>query len=143
MAGITGIGSGMDIKSMVGAIVSAEQAPKAGQLKKLEAKTTTQLTSLGQLKSAISNFQSALSALNSPSSFLARTVSSSDAKVVTATASQSAVAGSYKIEVEKLASGSKVALAAIPSDANTKLGLGTLTVNVGVMRSIKQAAQLA
>ncbi len=133
MAGITGIGSGMDIKSMVGAIVSAEQAPKAGQLKKLEAKTTTQLTSLGQLKSAISNFQSALSALNSPSSFLARTVSSSDAKVVTATASQSAVAGSYKIEVEKLASGSKVALAAIPSDANTKLGLGTLTVNVGDM----------
>jgi len=131
MAGITGIGSGMNIKSMVEAIVSAEQAPKAGQLKKLEAKTTTQLTSLGQLKSAISNFQSALSALNSPSSFLARTVSSSDTKVVTATASQSAVAGSYKIEVEKLASGSKVALAAVPSDANTKLGLGTLTVNVG------------
>lgn len=131
MAGITGIGSGMDIKSMVEAIVAAERAPKAGQLKKLEAKTTTQLTSLGQLKSAISNFQSALSSLNSPSSFLARSVSSSDSKVLTATASQSAVAGNYKIEVERLASGSKIALAAIPSEKDTKLGTGTLSIKVG------------
>ena len=131
MAGITGIGSGMDIKAMVEAIVTAERAPKAGQLQRLESKTTTQLTSLGQLKSAISTFQTALSELNSPSSFLARSVSSSDSKVATGTASQSAVAGNYKIEVEKLASSSKIALAAIPSDADTKLNTGTLTIKVG------------
>lgn len=130
MAGITGIGSGMDIDSMVKAISSAERAPKESQLKRVEAKTTTQLTSLGQLKGAISNFQSALSTLNSPSSFLARKASSSDAEVVKATASQSAVAGSYKIDVEKLASSSKVALAAITDD-KTKLNAGTLTVKVG------------
>jgi len=131
MAGLTGIGTGMDIDGMVKAIVSAEQAPKEGQLKRLESKTTTQLTSLGQLKSAISTFQSALSALNSPSSFLARGVSSSESKVATATASQSAVAGSYKIEVDKLASASKVALAAIPSDVDTRLSTGTLTIKAG------------
>ena len=116
MAGITGIGSGMDIDSMVKAISSAEKAPKESQLKRVEAKTTTQLTSLGQLKGAISNFQTALSTLNSPSSFLARKATSSDTAVLTATASQSAVAGSYKLEVEKLASNSKVALAAMPAD---------------------------
>lgn len=131
MTGITGIGSGMDIDGMVKAIVGAEQAPKQAQLKRLEAKTTTQLTSLGQLKSAISTFQTALTALNSPSSFLARSVSSSDSKVATSTASQSAVAGSYKIDVEKLASGSKVALAAVPSMADAKLSTGTLTIAVG------------
>ncbi|MDL0440829.1 flagellar filament capping protein FliD [Stutzerimonas frequens] len=129
MAGITGIGSGMDIKGMVEAIVSAEQAPKAGQLTKLESKTTTQLTSLGQLKSAISKFQTALSALNSPSSFLARAANSSDTKVLTVSANQSAQAGSYKINVQQLASGSKVALAAIASDA--KLNTGSVTIKVG------------
>ncbi|MGR6588498.1 flagellar filament capping protein FliD [Stutzerimonas sp. R75] len=131
MAGITGIGSGMDIDSMVKAISSAEKAPKESQLKRVEAKTTTQLTSLGQLKGAISNFQTALSTLNSPSSFLARKATSSDTAVLTATASQSAVAGSYKLEVEKLASNSKVALAAMPADDETKLNAGTLTINVG------------
>lgn len=121
----------MDIDGMVKAIVGAEQAPKQAQLKRLEAKTTTQLTSLGQLKSAISTFQSALSALNSPSSFLARSVSSSDSKVASSTASQSAVAGGYKIDVEKLASGSKVALAAAVDTADAKFSTGTLTIAVG------------
>jgi len=129
MAGITGIGSGMDIKGMVDAIVVAERAPKEGQLAKLESKSTTQLTSLGQLKSAISNFQSALSTLNSPSSFLARTATSSDSKVMTASVSQSAQAGSYKVEVQQLASSSKVALAAI--DGKAKLNTGTLNIKVG------------
>lgn len=131
MAGITGIGSGMKINEMVGAIVAAEQAPKAAQLKKLESKSTTQLTSLGQLKGAISNFQSTLSLLNSPSSFLARSVSSSDGKILSATATQSAVAGSYKVEVERLASGSKIALAAIPGNADSKLATGSLSIKVG------------
>jgi len=131
MAGITGIGTGMDIDAMVKAISSAERAPKEGQLKRLEAKTTTQLTSLGQMKGAISNFQTALSALNSPSSFLARKATSSDSAIVTATASQSAVAGNYKVEVEKLASSSKIALAAISKDPEAKLNTGTLTIKVG------------
>jgi len=48
MAGITGIGSGMDIDGMVKAIVTAEKAPKESQLSRVEKKTTTQLTSLGQ-----------------------------------------------------------------------------------------------
>lgn len=129
MAGISGIGSGMDIKAMVEAITNAERAPKESQLANLEKKTTTQLTSLGQLKSAISNFQSALSTLNSPSSFLARTATSSDTKVVTASAGQSAQSGNYAIEVQQLASSSKVALAAIDSEA--KLNTGTLSIKVG------------
>lgn len=114
---------------MVTAMVNAERAPKTSQLEKLEAKTTTQLTSLGQLKGAISTFQSALVALNSPSSFLARTATTSDSKVLSGTAGQSAAAGNYKIEVSQLANSSKVALAAMPSEA--KLASGTLSIKVG------------
>ena len=36
MAGITGIGSGVDINSIVSAQVSAERAPKDAQLARLE-----------------------------------------------------------------------------------------------------------
>lgn len=131
MAGITGIGSGMDIDAIVKAMVGAEQAPKQGQLSKLESRTTTQLTNLGQLKGAISSFQTALAALNSPSSFLARTASSSDAKVLSASASQSAAAGTYQIEVTQLAASSKVALAAVPADEGKTLSSGTLSIKVG------------
>lgn len=131
MAGITGIGSGMDIDAIVKAMVGAEQAPKQSQLSKLESRTTTQLTNLGQLKGAISSFQTALAALNSPSSFLARTASTSDAKVLTASASQSAAAGAYQIEVTQLATSSKVALAAVPAVEGTTLSSGTLSIKVG------------
>lgn len=130
MAGITGLGSGMDIDSMVSAILTAERAPKETQLSNLETKTTAKLTSLGQLKGAVSAFQSALVTLNSTSSFLARTVSSSTNSVATGTATQSASAGSYKLEVEQLASGSKVATAAV-TDSSVTLGTGTLTLSLG------------
>jgi len=131
MAGITGIGSGMDIDSIVKAMVTAEQAPKQNQLNNLESRTTTQLTSLGQLKGAISGFQTALTALNSPSSFLARTAGSSDSKVLTASASQSAAAGTYQIEVSQLAASSKVALGAVSPAAEQTLSSGTLSIKVG------------
>lgn len=130
MAGITGIGSGMDIDAVVKAMVRAEQAPKQSQLSTLESKTTTQLTNLGQLKGAISSFQTALAALNSPSQFLARTASSSDSKVLTGTASQSAPSGTYQLAVTQLASSSKVALAAVPSTEGTTLSSGTLSIKV-------------
>lgn len=129
MAGITGIGSGMDIDSMVSALVTAQQTPKQNQLDKLETKTTTQLTSLGQLKGAISTFQTALSALNSSSSFLARTATVSTSSVLSASASQSAAAGTYQLEVEHLAASSKVALGAVSSD--TTLSSGTLNIKLG------------
>ena len=51
MAGITGIGSGIDIDSIVKSMVAAERAPKESQLKTLESKTTTRITAIGALKS--------------------------------------------------------------------------------------------
>lgn len=130
MVGITGLGSGINIDDMVSAIVTAERTPKQTQLSNLESKTTAKLTSLGQLKGAISSFQSALVNLNSTSSFLARTVSSSTNTVATGTATQSASAGSYRLEVEQLATGSKVATAAV-TDSSVTLGTGSLTLSLG------------
>ncbi|OSO72683.1 branched-chain alpha-keto acid dehydrogenase subunit E2 [Stutzerimonas stutzeri] len=133
MAGITGIGSGIDIDSIVKSMVAAERAPKESQLKTLESKTTTRITAIGALKSAITEFQTALGNLNKPEAFKARAASSSNADLLSVKAGVTAGAGSYKVAVSQLASGSKVALQAFKNDAANPvaLGAGTLRISVG------------
>ncbi|MEW6175070.1 MAG: flagellar filament capping protein FliD [Pseudomonadota bacterium] len=134
MAGVTGIGSGIDIDSIVASMVAAERAPKETQLATLEKKTTTQITAVGALKGAISDFQTALGALNKPELFQARAATSSKSDLVGVTASTTAGAGSYQLEVKSLASSSKVALAAVPNtaEAPARFTSGTFEVSLGV-----------
>jgi len=134
MAGVSGIGSGIDIDSIVASMVAAERGPKESQLATLEKKTTTQITAVGALKGAISDFQTALGALNKPELFQARAATSSKSDLVGVTASTTAGAGSYQLEVKSLASSSKVALAAIPNtaEAPARFTSGTFEVSLGV-----------
>lgn len=145
MAGISGIGgSGLDIDSIVTKMVAAEKAPKQDQLSATQSKATAQLTAIGSLKSAISEFQTALTTLNSPTSFQARAVTLSKSDYLTATASTSASVGSYQVAVTQLAGSSKVALASVPATSTTTgsngtasttspttFGQGTLSIKVG------------
>lgn len=134
MAGVSGIGSGIDIDSIVASMVAAERAPKETQLATLEKKTTTQITAVGALKGAISDFQTALGALNKPELFQARSATSSKSDLVGVTATTTAGAGSYQLEVKSLASSSKVALAAIPNtaEAPARFTSGSFEVSLGV-----------
>jgi flagellar hook-associated protein 2 len=145
MAGISGIGgSGLDIDSIVTKMVAAEKAPKQDQLSATQSKATAQLTAIGSLKGAISEFQTALTTLNSPTSFQARAVTLSKSDYLTATASTSASVGSYQVTVTQLAGSSKVALASVPATSTTTssdnktsttspttFGKGTLSIKVG------------
>lgn len=127
---ITGIGSGMDISGMVSALVNAEAAPKTAQLDRLEKTTTTKVSALGQFRSALSTFQTALGKLNDPALFEKRGATSSASDLVSITADSKAVAGSYNVQVFNLAQSSKVALAGF-DNASDAIGSGTLTINVG------------
>ena len=93
-----GIGSGINIGSIVSSMVAAERAPKETQLANLEKKTTTQITAVGALKGAISDFQMALGSLNKAELFQARSASSSKADIVGVTAGTTAGAGTYQVE---------------------------------------------
>lgn len=130
IGGIGGLGSGMDVRAMVDALVNAERAPKEAQLSRLESATNTKVSALGQFKSALSSFETALKNLNSASLFQQRSVSSADEGVFTVTAGSKAVTGNYDIQVMQLAQGSKVALAGVES-ADTVIGTGTLSIQVG------------
>ncbi|MEJ6656995.1 MAG: flagellar filament capping protein FliD [Pseudomonas sp.] len=130
IGGIGGIGSGMDVRAMVDALVNAEKAPKESQLNRLASATNTKVSALGQFRSALSSFETALKDLNSASLFQKRSAVSADESIFTVTAGSKAVAGNYDIKVLGLAQGSKVSLAGVDS-ADTVIGTGTLSIQVG------------
>ena len=125
----SGIGSGLDIDSLVTQLVQAEgQGPKL-RLDRREASIQADLSAFGQLKSALSEFKSALGGLNNASSFQARSTVSSNEDSFTASASFIATKGSYKIEVLGLVQAEKVRSDSFVADET--IGTGTLDISLG------------
>lgn len=132
MAGITasGLGSGIDVKSLVEQLVSAERMPVANRLNLKEARTNAEMSALGKLKSALSQFRESLNALKEQDSFQGRRVRVSDEEVLTARAGTGSVPGSYDIEVLELATSQKLASGAF-ADSESAIGTGTITLGLG------------
>lgn len=131
MAGITGIGSGIDIDSIVTALVNAERAPKQGQLDRLEKTTTERISAVGTLRSAVSELNSTLEGLNSLSAFQKQTVFSTNSSILTATASGTLPVARFNLQVQQLASSSKVALQSVAGGTSSTFNSGTLTISAG------------
>jgi flagellar hook-associated protein 2 len=125
-----GVGSGLDVATLVTQLVNAKKAPQQNQITDQAQTANTQLSGLGQVSAALSALQSAMASISDGSAFTAHSVSSSDTTVLNATATGSAVAGSYKIEVTQLASALKASSGAF-TDSSTTVGTGTLTIAVG------------
>ena len=132
MAGISspGIGSGLDVRSIVSQLVDAERAPVENRLNRREAGYQAELTAYGSLKSVLSVFQDTLSKLTNYNDFQSLRVSPSDRATVSATATDSAVAGNYSIEVSALAKSQSLASKAF-ADTSSTVGTGTLTFQFG------------
>ncbi|KRE84885.1 flagellar hook protein [Rhodanobacter sp. Soil772] len=125
-----GVGSGLDVATLVSQLVAAKKAPQQNQITDQATTANTQLSALGQINAALSALQSAMASISDGSAFSARNVTSSDTDVLNATATGTAVAGSYKIEVTQLASALKASSGAF-TDSSTQIGTGTLTITVG------------
>jgi len=124
-----GIGSGLDVNTLVAKLVQAEIQPAQNQIDNQRSNITTQTSALGQLKSLLASLQSSLSSLADGSAFTTYTATSSNTDLFTATAGASATAGSYQVEVLQTASAQKLSSAAFASGA--AVGTGTLTLSVG------------
>ena len=133
MAGIqaSGVGSGLDINSLVSQLVSAENASRSAPLLRREAAATTKISALGTLKGALGAFKGALTPLRNLDVFSARKATPEDATRFTATASSAAAAGSYDVEVINLASAHRLASGPYVGGASTAIGYGSLTITVG------------
>ncbi|WP_137972832.1 flagellar filament capping protein FliD [Pseudomonas sp. F(2018)] len=131
MAGILGVGTGIKIDEIVAALVNAEKAPKTQQLDRLEKATTSRFSALGTLKGSLSGLQTAIQNLNKPSLFTNRTASSSSSAVLSAKADTAAIAGKYSVQVQQLATSSKVGLQSVPATASTTFNSGKMTISAG------------
>ena len=126
-----GVGSGLDVASLVSQLVAAERSPAENRLSLRETSTRTSLSALAIFKSAMSGFQTSVNALKGSSSSLGKlAATSSTPTLFTASTSAGAVAGSFSVEVNKLARASKMASDAYAS-ADAVVGNGTVTLTVG------------
>jgi flagellar hook-associated protein 2 len=126
----SGIGSGIDIASLVTQLVDAERAPAEQRLVREESSARAQISAFGSLRSALSLLGGALKALQPATALDPRKATSSDSAVVGATASTSATPASYQVEVVSLASAHRLGSAAYAS-SSAAVGTGVLTLDSG------------
>lgn len=127
----TGLGSGLDITSIVTALVNADKVAKQTQITTQNTLVTSKISGVGTLQSALATYQTALTNLGNAASpsFTAFGATSSDTDIVGATADSSAVAGSYTIDVSQLATSSKVATASFADGATSAISSGNLKIS--------------
>lgn len=130
-----GVGSGLDIESIVSQLMSLERQPLVA-LQRRESEYQAQLSAFGQVKSALSTFQDAMVDLASLDKFKKFNNVSSDEAVLTATSDSSAAAGLYSIDVTRLAQNHKLGSAEFADTATVGGTAGdslTLTVGTGAV----------
>ncbi|KOC30045.1 flagellar hook protein [Comamonas testosteroni] len=123
-----GIGSGLEVETIVKQLVALESKPIAA----LQTKATginTQISAFSQLKSQISNLQDQVDKLAKPATWLGNTLTSSNSTQVTGTATSSAVQATYDVEVSQMAAGQTIGSGLVAS--GTTLGPGKLTISTG------------
>jgi len=127
----SGIGSGLDIDSLVTQLVRAEGSAPSLRLNKREASYQSDLSAVGQLKSALSEFQTSLEALGDADKLKPRSASSSESELFTTSVDETAVSGSYEIEVLTLAQSEKVRSDSFADSDTEVIGTGTLDISLG------------
>ncbi|GAB2533162.1 flagellar filament capping protein FliD [Rhodanobacter koreensis] len=124
-----GIGSGLDVDSIVTALVNAKKAGPQAQITNKATQTNTTLTGLASLNSALTSLQSALSALTQTSTFSSYNAVLADTTIGTTSTLSNAKPGSYALDVTQLATAQKRSSDAY--DKSAAIGSGTLTIGVG------------
>lgn len=133
----TGFGSGLPINDLVSQLVSAEGQPAQNRLDRREAKLQTELSAIGILKGALSDFQSSLSNLSDPDSYTSRSARSGDSAIASISAEETASLGSYSLEVSQLATAHKLVGQTAYNDGDTgsltfgNAGGSSFTVDIG------------
>ena len=123
-----GIGSGLDVQSIVTQLVALEKAPLT-QLKTQATSLQTRMSTYGTIKSQVSALGDAASKLSTSKGWNAVTATSSNTAAVGVTASSGAPASSFSISVQQLAKAQSTASSAVAAD--TAMGTGSMTIELG------------
>ena len=136
MATITsaGAGSGLDLESVISASVAAKKAQLQQPITTKKTNTQITLTGVGQLKSAISTFDTTLAKLSTAGAFNKRAINitqDTDDPILKISSNTDASNGQYNVTVNKLATTSKIEGTFASSTSSLITEDGTLTISAG------------
>lgn len=123
-----GIGSGLDVKSIVSQLVELERQPLT-RLQVEAASVQARISTYGEIKSLVSALGTAAGNLNSLTTWNSVKATSSRPESVTATATGGTAANSFSVRVDNIAKQQSFASASISGGG--VLGAGTLTIQPG------------
>ncbi|MGO4326846.1 flagellar filament capping protein FliD [Cupriavidus sp. 2TAF22] len=126
-----GVGSGLDLSSLLDQLTTAEQAP-LNAIKAQQASSQTKLSAYGTLQSVLGAFQAAAKQLADPSFFNGTTATSSNTGVLTATGGSKATSGTYAVNVSALAQAQSL-VAAGQASQTAALTTGTIHIDFGTI----------
>ncbi len=136
MATITsaGAGSGIDLESVISASVAAKKTQLQQPITTKKTNTQITLTGVGQLKSAISTFDTTLAKLSTAGAFNKRAINitqDTDDPILKISSNTDASNGQYNVTVNKLATTSKIEGTFASSTSSLITEDGTLTISAG------------
>jgi len=124
-----GIGSGLDVNSIVSQLVALERRPLA-QLRTAATFIETQISAFGRVQSLVSALRDAAQTLARPGLWTQTSAGSNQPAGFTASASAGAAPGAYELQVTQLARAQSLASAAFAS-GSAVVGAGRLTIERG------------
>lgn len=127
----TGIGSSLDVESIITGLMEIERSP----IESLEAKQESyesQISAYGYLNDALIDFYDAIESLSNESTFNAVYASIDDSDVASITVGSTASKATYDLEVTSLAQSQKL-VASGQSDTTTAIGNGTISIDFGTI----------
>jgi len=134
---INAVGSGLDIPSLVSSLVASSRAPTEKRITTAGVAVNAKLSAVGQIKSAMTNLQTALGKLATSADTPGHKATLPANAGFGATVASGAVVGSYSVQVDSLATAQKLTSAGHAKDE--MIGSGTLHIAWGDDQDIEVA----
>ncbi|SFM65434.1 flagellar filament capping protein FliD [Variovorax sp. OV329] len=126
-----GVGSNLDLSSLLTQLQTAENAPLAALQTKAKS-FTSKLSAYGQIQSALESLQNAAKKLGDPALFQAVTGTPTVSGILSASSTDASAAGNYSITVSQLAQAQSV-IAKGQLTSSTAIGSGKVTIDFGTV----------
>jgi flagellar hook-associated protein 2 len=139
----SGLASGLDTTAIITALTASAKIPMS-QIQTQQATLTSKSKKITDIKTDLTSMQTAAKALDTKTKALGNKVSTSDEKVLKATAKGGSSMGTFKIDVKSLAQPERTYSNAFTSDDEANAaGAGTLSIKLGTGDAIDVAIDTA
>ena len=125
-----GLVSGINSRDIIDQLIAVEGRPRRLLEARIE-QANTRKTALNDIQAKLTTLRVRGATLKRPSSFRDAAATSSDDKIVTATASAGAASGSYDIRVARLVTSQQSVSRGFADASTTRVGAGQLTLEIG------------